>query len=153
MKAIYTSPLTRAVQTAEEINKIHELDLVKDEALGEMNFGDWTGKSFSELNAMESWKRFNQFRSTVRPPKGELMGEVQSRMVAALGRIREYYHNATVVVVSHADPLRAYLAHVLGTSLDNLQRFRLEPASVSVVQLDAEWQEVLAVNWKESFTL
>ena len=153
VRAIYTSPLTRTLETAAEIRKIHPVPLVEDESLAEVEFGDWTGKSFAELHEMDAWKRFNQYRSMVSPPNGELMLEVQSRMVAALGRIRECYRDAIVVIVSHADPLRVYLAHILGISLDHIQRFRIAPASLSVVQIDDEWQEVLALNRTESFTL
>src|SRR5262249_46036793 len=73
--AVYTSPLERAVETAEPIARLHRLDVQKAEELGEMRIGEWEGLPFAELDAREDWRAFNTFRTGVRPPGGELMIE------------------------------------------------------------------------------
>jgi probable phosphoglycerate mutase len=132
IQAIYTSPLERAVETAEKIAIAHRLQPIQCEALGEMKFGEWEGKPFSEL---------------VRPPNGELMIEVQARMVEAVEGIWQEHQDAVIVIVSHADPLRSLIAHLTGVALDHFQRIRLDPGSVSIVRFSGDWVEVGGLNW------
>jgi broad specificity phosphatase PhoE len=140
------------VETAEEIAIPHKLPPIHDEALGEMKFGDWEGKKFSELEQDRTWRRFNQFRSMVSPPNGELMIAVQARMLEAADRMGRAHPDAVIVVVSHADPLRALIAHVTGIALDHLQRIRLDPASVSIIRFSGDWLELAGLNYTGSIT-
>jgi probable phosphoglycerate mutase len=153
IRAIYTSPLERAVETADEIAIPHNLRPIHDQALGEMRFGDWEGKTFSELECDEMWQGFNQVRSMVRPPNGELMIAVQARMLEAANRMRGAHQDAVIALVSHADPLRALIACFMGVALDHLQRLRLDPASVSIVRCNGRWLEVAALNYTGSVTI
>src|SRR4051794_1762477 len=75
IRAIYTSPLERAIETAEPTAKRHQLKSVCRTELGEIRVGDWEGMAIQELEGREDWRRFNTFRSTTRPPGGELMAE------------------------------------------------------------------------------
>jgi len=102
--------------------------------------------AIQELEGREDWRRFNTFRSTTRPPGGELMAEAQLRMVNQLESIRQQHPEQSVAIVSHGDPIRAALTHFLGVPLDLALRLEIDPASVSVVQL-ADWgARVLCVN-------
>jgi probable phosphoglycerate mutase len=114
--------------------------------LGEVRFGEWEGKSFEELSNDPGWRSFNVTRSLVRAPGGELMIEVQTRMVREVERIRERHQNETVAVISHLDPLRAILAHCLGISLDGLLRFELNPGSVSILRYFGDQPRILCIN-------
>ncbi len=147
IRAIYTSPLERAVETAEEIAIPHNLRPIHDQALGEMRFGDWEGMKFSELDEDETWQGFNQVRSMVRPPEGEWMIAVQARMLDAADRMRNAHQEAVIALVSHADPLRALIAYFMGIALDHLQRIRLDPASVSIVRSNGRWWELAGLNY------
>jgi len=111
-----------------------------------MHFGEWEGKTFTELAERPEWNAFNTVRSAIRPPGGELMIECQNRMVREVERIGREHPNDTVALVSHGDPLRALLAHFLGIPIDLIPRFEVSTASVSVVQV-AEWgSRVLCMN-------
>lgn len=101
--------------------------------LGEMRFGQWEGRTFEELEQDSLWRQFNTERSTVRPPGGELMIETQARMVRAIAGLREHHPDETLVIVSHADPLRALVAHCMGIPLDLLLRFEISPAAITVL--------------------
>jgi probable phosphoglycerate mutase len=108
--------------------------------------GDWEGMTIQELHQREDWRRFNAFRSGVRAPGGELMLETQTRMVRQLDALREQHPGECIAVVSHADPLRASLAHFLGLPLDLILRFEISPASVSVVELSDWAPRILCIN-------
>ncbi len=144
---VYCSPLERAMETAEPIASRHGLAVAASPDLGEMHIGEWEGCTFEELRQQELWRRFNSFRSGTRPPKGELMGETQARMVQRLDRIREQHADEVVAVVSHCDPLRSVVAHFLGISLDLVLRFEISPASTSVVQVSDWTADVLCLNY------
>ena len=124
----------------------HGLVPVVRETLGEFRFGDWEGKTFDQLHSLPEWQRFNTHRSIVRPPGGEMMLEVQARMVRAAEDVRGAHSDQTVVIVSHADPLRALLAHYLGSPLDLLLRFNLSPASLTAVRFSEDVPTVLFMN-------
>lgn len=146
IRAIYTSPLERAVETAEPIAMHHKLELQRSNEIGELDPGSWTGEEFHELHHREDWRRFNTLRSLSKPPGGESMLEVQRRMVGKLEQIRQKHAEEFVAMVSHADPIRALLTYLLGIPLDLGLRMEISPASVSVVEL-TEWSvRVMCVN-------
>jgi probable phosphoglycerate mutase len=149
LRAIYTSPLERAIETAEPIARKHGLQPQRVEALGEIRVGEWEGLAIADLDRREDFRRFNTFRSGVRPPGGEMMIEAQVRMVQELDRLRLRHPDETVAVVSHGDPLRAVIAHFLGTSLDSVLRMEVSPASLSVIQVHEWGARVMCVNQTE----
>jgi probable phosphoglycerate mutase len=119
--------------------------LVED--LGEVRAGSFEGETLADLDRRDDWKRFNVFRGGTRAPGGELMIETQARMVRQIDAFRQRHDGDVVAVVSHADPLRAALAHFLGISIDMLLRFEISPASVSVLVLSDWAARVCCVNW------
>ncbi len=146
IQAIYTSPLERAVETAETIGAPHQIVPSIREDLGEFRFGDWEGRTFAELNQDSRWRQFNATRSTVRAPGGELMTEVQTRMASEIENLRRKHDGETVVLVSHADPLRSLIAHYLEISLDLIFRFDISPASVSILRFVVGSPSILCLN-------
>src|SRR5215510_6216343 len=68
---LYSSPLERAVETAQPIAQSLNLTIQITEAVSEIDYGEWTGKSFDELSADRRWQSFNAFRSGVQIPAGE----------------------------------------------------------------------------------
>jgi probable phosphomutase (TIGR03848 family) len=149
--AIATSPLERARETAEAIAA--PLMLVPEvcEGLGEIDFGDWTGLGFAELEGLAAWKAFNASHAAVRPPGGESRVAVQARVVGALEDLRARHPDATVAVVSHGDVIKAAIAAFIGVSLDLLQRFEIEPASVSVLEVADRHASLRSLNAAPSF--
>ncbi len=146
LAAVYSSPLERAVETAGAVARAHSLDVQSAEEFGEMRFGEWTGRTFDELDADPLWRRFNTFRSGTRPPGGETMLEVQARMLAGLERLRGRHADEAVAVVSHCDPIKSVIAYYAGAPLDLFLRLEISPASVSVVRLDESAVQILRLN-------
>lgn len=133
LAALYTSPLERARETAAPTAARFGLDAVAHDGLLEADFGDWTGRRLDELTKLPAWETVQKEPSAFRFPGGESFPEMQGRIVAALDAIRAAHPGEVVACFSHADPIKAALAHALGTPLDAFQRLWVNPASVSVV--------------------
>jgi broad specificity phosphatase PhoE len=153
IEAIYTSPLERTVETAEAIGRVSGIVPFKESALGEIRIGSWEGRTLAELNGDEQWFAFNKTRSMIRPPGGELMIEVQTRMIQATETLRDKHPEGTIVLVSHGDPIRSLIAHYLGISLDLISRFEIAPASISVIRFPGNVPQVLCLNRVQEFAI
>ena len=147
LAAVFTSPILRAVQTAEMIVEGRGVPMILDAALREMETGAWDGRRFRELEASAEWRKFNTFRSGTRAPGGEMMLEVQARAAAFLEHASREYRDRVIAVVSHADVIRGAICHYLGIPLDLSLRVQIEPASVSTLRLSECGAEVLGLNF------
>lgn len=146
LAALYSSPVERALQTAELIGKVLQLPILSSDDFLELDFGRWTGAGFEDLSGDKQFQRFNAFRSHTRIPGGETMLEAQVRIVGGLQRICEKHGNETVAVVSHSDLIKAAVAYYAGIPLDLFQRIEISPASVSVLELYEDTARILLVN-------
>lgn len=144
--AIYASPLERTRETAAPIAKALKQRVKIDKGLLECDFGDWTGAELGKLMKLPEWSTVQRAPSTFRFPNGESFTEMQTRMVTALDRIRAAHPGGTVVCVSHADPIKAAMAHAMGTHLDLFQRIVIGTCSVSAVAYTGHGPIVLTVN-------
>ena len=145
--AVYTSPLERTRETAEPTEARTGRAAVVDPGLLECDFGEWTGEELSRLSRLKAWSTVQRAPSTFRFPGGESFPEMQARTVGAVDRVRAAHEGGVVVCFSHADPIKAALAHALGTHLDLFQRIVISPASVSAISyVDGQAPSVLMVN-------
>lgn len=147
ISAIYTSPLERAIQTAAPIAQRLELTPQIEKDLQEIDFGDWTDKSFDALATDQHFSRFNAFRSGTRIPGGEMMLEAQIRIVRVMQALSTKHPEATVALVSHSDIIKAALAYYAGIPLDMMQRLEISPASVSVLDLYTDFASLQLLNF------
>jgi broad specificity phosphatase PhoE len=146
--AIYASPIERARETAEPIAERLGCTVQVREAFTEIDLGSWAGRAFDDLRDDPVWERWNTARSVTRPPGGETMLEAQVRIVAGLERLCAEHPAESVVVVSHADMIKAALAYHLGLPLDAILRFEIGPASVSTLLVGAWGAKVVSLNEK-----
>jgi broad specificity phosphatase PhoE len=146
LREIYSSPLERAIETAEPLARDRGMTVQVSNALAEIEFGDWTGRTLTDLESDIEWRRFNSYRAGTRIPRGELMIETQCRMVVELHRLRIEHNGETVAVVGHGDPIRAAIAYFVGIPLDFMLRFEISPASVSVLDLSEDGALLLVLN-------
>jgi len=144
--AVYSSPRERAWYTARAIADAHELQVDVADDLDEVDFGDWTGMSFNDLEGDPAWNAWNEERATARPPGGESMAEAVARAAAALQAIAAAHPGGTVACISHCDIIRGLIAHYLGLPLGNLLRFDIDPASVSRLALGSWGARIMTVN-------
>ena len=145
--AVYSSPLERATETAAPIAKHFGLSVVTADEFAEIEFGEWTSRSIDDLRSDVQFQRFNTFRSCTRIPGGELMAEAQLRMVQGLEKLRQQHRDEVVVVVSHADMIKAAIAFYAGIHIDLFQRIEIAPASVSTLAIDDDTARILGVNY------
>lgn len=144
--AIYSSPMERAQQTAAPIGVAAKRKVRIHEGLNECDFGRWTGRRLKALYKLPAWRAVQRTPSNFRFPEGESFLEMQSRVVAALNELARAHRGKTVVAVSHADTIKAAVAHALGMHLDMFQRLTVSPASQTVLQLGAGAPLVISVN-------
>jgi probable phosphomutase (TIGR03848 family) len=146
LTAIYSSPLERCVQTAEAVARGRRLPVKALPDLDEVGYGDWSGRSLTQLARTSLWRRLQQAPSSVRFPGGETLSEVQGRAAAALERIAARSPRGVIAVVTHADVIRLLLAHYAGIHIDLFQRLTVSPASVSAVVLGDRVPRILRMN-------
>jgi probable phosphoglycerate mutase len=144
--AVYASPLERTRETAAPIGAAVGVRVKADKGLLECDFGEWTGAKLSDLRRRTEWKTVQQYPSGFRFPGGESFAEMQHRMVSTLDRLAAAHRGRAVVAVSHADPIKAAVAHALGTHLDLFQRIVVSPCSVTAILTTPTGPVVLAVN-------
>ncbi|MBX5220089.1 histidine phosphatase family protein [Rhizobium sp. NLR8a] len=144
---IYTSPRERTRETAEGIASACGLSLPQtDDALDEVNFGNWSGKTFDVLNDDPLWRRWNTTRSLTRTPGGETMLDIQARIFSLMESLTSCGNGKRIALVSHADVIKAAVCHVLGLPLDAWPRFDIAPASVTTVVIGDWGAKVMTLN-------
>jgi broad specificity phosphatase PhoE len=146
IRAIYSSPLERARETAEPLAAKLALPVQVSEGLGEIRFGDWTDQPVAKLDATPHWQRWNAFRSSTPAPKGDLMIDAQARIVREMIRLRGEHPSTAIALVTHGDPIKAAVAYFLGVPLDLFLRIQVDPASVSIIALDDHTAKVVRLN-------
>ena len=144
--AVYASPLERARETAAPIGKALGQKVKIDKGLLECDFGDWTGAELKTLMKLPEWNTVQRAPSTFRFPNGESFTEMQTRIVSALDRLCAAHRGGVIVCVSHADPIKAAVAHAMGTHIDLFQRIVISTCSVSAVAYTSGGPVVLTVN-------
>jgi broad specificity phosphatase PhoE len=150
--AIRSSPLERAMETAEPLAAALGLPVAQDAGLNEVDFGEWTGRTLIELDGLPEWRDFNERRSSTRIPGGETMAEVVSRSLATLEQVRctPELTGRLVALVTHGDVLRSLVAHCIGMNPNALHRIEIAPASVSILlSQDGNWRLVLLNSTEE----
>jgi len=149
LKAVYSSPLDRALETARIVARLHGLQVERRPNLIETALGDWEGKSVKRLSRERRWRQLQENPSQFRFPGGEWMVEQQARLVkevetlCARHKIKDHF-----AIIGHADPLKLIVAHYLGLPLDLFQRLAMDTASVSALMIGEKGTKLLRLNWK-----
>lgn len=147
LKAIYSSPLERALETAAPLAQARGLEIQVRPGLLETDIGDWTDMPLKALRRTRQWKTVQLAPSRFRFPAGETFAESQQRMVNELEALC-LLHTAKdlVACVSHADPIKLAVAYFLGLPLDNFQRLNISPGSITALQLHENSSTLLTLN-------
>jgi probable phosphomutase (TIGR03848 family) len=144
--AIYSSPLERARETAGVIAKARNMAVRIERGLLEIDIGRWTGLAIKDAAARPEWKAIQQHPSGFRFEGGESFTEMQARVTGAILRIVARHSGRIIVAVSHADPIKAAVAHAIGTPLDLFQRIMIGTASISALAYSPSSSSALTVN-------
>jgi probable phosphoglycerate mutase len=157
VKAIYSSPLERAVETAQPLAQVLGLEIQDAPGLVELAYGDWQGKTLKQLSRLKLWKVVQNSPSEMRFPNGESFIEVQQRAVAEVERIAAAHDDKDLVACfSHGDIIRLLVSYFLAVPLDEFQRVGSDPASISVLHLGKKGRphvsrvnQVLSLEFRE----
>jgi probable phosphomutase (TIGR03848 family) len=135
LDAIITSPLDRCRETAAAIAEGRDSQPQPDDRVGECRYGDWTGKPLADLAKEPLWRVVQDHPSAATFPGGESMRDVQYRSVAAVRAWNETLGaDATYLICSHGDVIKAIVADSLGLHLDLSQRIQADPCSLTVIR-------------------
>lgn len=143
LAAVYSSPIERTWETAQEIAGPRGLEPIREDGVVEVDFGDWSGRTLKSLYPLKAWRTVQSTPSRMTFPNGENLGDAQRRAVAAVDRLAGAHRKHTIAVVTHADIIKAVAAHFLGTPLDLFQRIGVAPASVTVIDLPQQGPPVV----------
>lgn len=144
LTAIHASPRRRTRETAEIVAARHELPVTLVDGLDEVDFGDWTGRSFASLDGDPDWHRWNAERATASTPGGETMAAATARAVAHVAELER--DGGTILCVSHCDVIRGVAAHYLGLGLDRLLAFDCAPGSLTTLALAGGQGRIVTLN-------
>lgn len=143
---IQSSPQRRCMQSTCILAARFGLPVEIVPALDELDYGEWTGRSFEALAPDPRWSRWNRQRATNRPPAGESMRSLQKRVVAHLEQVSSDRGTGTVVAVSHAEPIRAALLHYSRKELDDFLLIEIDPGSISTLHVDNCGIRITGIN-------
>ena len=154
IKAIYASPLERAVETAEPIAEGRSLEIQLRPQLMDSDIGKWHGRTLKQVRRIKKWKVVQQAPSRFKFPEGESFLETQTRIASCLDEIVARHKPKDIVaVVFHADPIKLAIAHYLGMPLDHFQRLACDTCSVTVLYLSATGSHLIKLNQGPPFDL
>lgn len=155
IEAIYSSPLKRTIDTAEAVNKYHNLPIIRDEGLIEINGGVWEGKPWADLPKLypvehDLWQNKMQDFYVA---DGERMTEVFERVKNAVDKIAAENDGRTIAVVSHGCALRNFLCYAMGKPISALKDVGWsDNTAVSLVEYENGVPKIIFKNSNDHLT-
>jgi len=153
IKAVYSSPLERAMETATPIASVRKLQIIRESNLMETDIGKWQGKSWKALRLTTVWKIVQNSPSRFRFPEGESFPETQTRIAGALEQMikRHSKPQDIIVVVFHADPIKLAVSYFLGLPLDHFQRLSCDTGSLTALHVNEMGANLMKLNQRPPF--
>lgn len=150
IKAVYSSDMLRAVQTAEIITEPHGLNVKQVEGLREIDFGNWEGLTYYEIEEMDGdhLTAWIEDPININIPKGETWEHFESRVLKSLSSIIEEEKDGEVIIVSHGGPIKLLVGHYYGRDPEFFSSFWPSPGTVSVVEIMGGKAQILVLNDK-----
>ena len=134
---IYSSPLKRAIQTAEEIAQVYNQKVVTDFGLIDIDYGKWQG--LTPVEVKEKWteqiSNWYEHPEKCEIPDGESLTKVQERAMSFITSVAMQYNNQTIVIVSHTVVNRLILIKILGLGIERFWHLRQEPCAINIIEM------------------
>lgn len=148
IKGIFSSPLERALETAEALAQLTNLEVHPHDGLLEMDYGEWQGQSLKKLRRSRLWQVLQHSPAMMSFPGGESIIDAQFRVSKAIHEIANRFEKKDwVVCFSHADLIKLAVAHFLGMPLETYQRLTIGLASITLLYADEQASRVITVNF------
>jgi len=148
LKAVYSSPLRRARETAAAIARPHGLDVRLAEAFGEIHFGRWEGLTLEEARALDPafYDKWLSAPDALVPPGGEALSAMRARALAGLEAMRAEHADATICLVTHAMVARVLILEALGLPLDRMWSVAVGATGISELEFRPDWTALHRMN-------
>ncbi len=152
ISAIYTSDLVRCTETARPIASHFGIDFIWDARLREVHAGCWQQKGFDFLNASADYNVWRTCTTDFRPEGGENMYDLLKRVHEAITEITEKHRGETVIVVTHATPIRVLKTMWVGVPLSSLTSIDSpKNASITIVNYKENGDAEITLDSENSF--
>jgi len=137
LAAVYSSDLSRALQTGEVVAAPHGVPVIPEPDLREARFGEWEGLDEGQISAAypEEYRLWREDSFLHRPPGGETIQETQARVAPVYERVLAAHAGQTVALVAHGGPIKALVLYAIGAPLAVYPRLRMRNASVSLIEV------------------
>ena len=146
---VYSSPLTRCIQTiAPFMEKNSKIDFQIDNRVIEMNYGKWSGRKLAVLSKDPKWKSVQNNPAGFTFPQGESFKSMRRRIDLALTNLKR--EKGPILVVTHGDIIKMAITSSLGLPINRFQSFVVEPASLTIINLEKSGATILQSNYKVS---
>jgi broad specificity phosphatase PhoE len=153
VKVIYSSPLERAMETAEPIAKALCAEVLLRPGLIETEPGEWTGRTLKSLRRLKEWQKVQGAPAIFRFPHGESIAEAQFRICQELKELASGREEKDILIcVSHSDPIKLAVAYFIGLPLDHFQRLSVDTASVNTLYLSDMGSHLISLNYGPTFS-
>jgi len=146
--AIYTSPLRRAVETAQPVATLFDLEVVPVQGLIDINYGEWEGVSYHEIKKRytDEYAQWEQRPELVRFPQGETLDAVKERSLDAFIDIARKNPARSVLIISHRVINKVLLCALLGLSTAHFWEIRQDTGCINVMEYSDERFVLCAMN-------
>lgn len=147
--ALYSSPLQRTMQVADEISSLANVPVVPVPGVKELNLGELEGVTGEEMRNLwpDVYSAWNQDPGTLAMPKGESLSQLQNRAWQALLALeKDHSEDDVIVVVSHNFAIRTIIHKVLGLPLSNFHRLSLSLSSITTVEYTSRGRRLASYN-------
>ena len=140
LDVIYTSPLTRALETARPLAALLHHEITPVDGLTDINYGDWEGVPYHEIKTrypdiLATWE---QEPELVKFPHGETLDEVRERSYAVLRELTEKHANGSILIVSHRVVNKVLLCAVLGLSTARFWNIKQDTGCINVLEYSSQ---------------
>jgi 2,3-bisphosphoglycerate-dependent phosphoglycerate mutase len=149
IERVYTSPVTRTVETAQIVCQILGTDYLIDERLYETEMGRLVGMNYEEITTKygDVLTRFYSDYDPVLESFGvEAFASVKRRITNLLDNLLQMHEDSNVLMVTHLDPIKAALATLLGLSPEALHRWNIRNASLTILKHESKIYSISGVN-------
>ncbi len=146
--AVYSSPLSRAFDTATAIARYHSLTVEVYEPITDKNFGEWQGLNRSEVESRYP-VIFGVWLSApekVEIPNGETLSQVRQRLVVGLKEILSRHPEGTVVLVSHGLTNKVLLCAMLGLDNSHFWKVKQDNGAINIFKYSGNGSKVFLMN-------
>jgi alpha-ribazole phosphatase len=151
LSAVYTSPLSRAVDSAQIIAEPYSIEPVTDDNLKERHFGIWEGMTFAEIREQypDEFRKWADNPLEHSPVGGESSIEVRDRIVPAVEDIISRHGDESIAIVGHGGVNRIIICHLLGIPLEHMFRIEQDNAAVNIIKFYDRYPAANLINYAE----